>query len=55
MSRLVHLIVGPGKHLPELLGQDILPKLGLRVPRRPCVQLVSRGVVHSRGLLVPVR
>lgn len=37
VSRRVHLIVGPSKNLPELLGQNILPKLGLRVARRPCV------------------
>lgn len=37
VSRLVHLIAGPSENLPELLGQNILPKLGLRVPGRPRV------------------
>lgn len=51
VSRLVHPIVGAGKHLPELLGQNILPKPGLRVPGRLPVELADWGTVQ---LLEPV-
>lgn len=41
-------IVGPGKDVPELLGQDVLPELELRV------RLAGGGVVHPRALREPV-
>lgn len=54
-SQLVRLSVGPRKNLPKLLGQNILPKPGLRVPGQPQVHLLRWGLVHSRGLPEPIR
>lgn len=52
-SQLV-LLVGPRKDLPELLGQNILPKPGLGVPGGLRVRLGDGGGVGSGGLPEPV-
>lgn len=55
MSWVLSLVLGPSKNLPELLCQNILWKLGLRVPARLCISLADCVTVHSGGLLEPVR